>query len=40
MQAYAAKAHSALQAQDLENTRKYLDLMETELGKIEKFLGH
>ena len=40
MQAYAAKAHSALQAQDVENTRKYLDLMETELGKIEKFLGH
>ena len=40
MQAYAARAHSALQAQDVENTRKYLDLMETELGKIEKFLGH
>jgi hypothetical protein len=39
MQAYAAKAQSALQAQDIENTRKYLDLMETELGKIEKFLG-
>jgi len=40
MQAYAAKAQSALQAHDIENTRKYLDLMETELGKIEKFLGH
>jgi hypothetical protein len=40
MQAYAAKAHLALQAQDIENTRKYVDLMETELGKIEKFLGH
>jgi serine/threonine-protein kinase len=40
MQAYAAKAQSALQAQDIENTKKYLDLMETELGKIEKFLGH
>jgi hypothetical protein len=40
MQVYAAKAQSALQAQDVENTRKYLDLMETELGKIEKFLGH
>jgi serine/threonine-protein kinase len=40
MQAYAAKAQSALQAQDIENTRKYLDLMETELEKIEKFLGH
>ncbi len=40
MQVYAAKAHSALQAQDVENTRKYLDLMETELEKIEEFLGH
>src|SRR5216684_6779828 len=40
MQAYAAKAQSALQAQDIEKTRKYLELMETELGKIEKFLGH
>jgi len=40
MQAYAAKAHGALQAQDVENTRKYLDLMEIELEKIEKFLGH
>jgi eukaryotic-like serine/threonine-protein kinase len=39
MQVYAAKAQSALQAQDIENSRKYLDLMETELGKIEKFLG-
>jgi hypothetical protein len=40
MQTYAAKAQSALQAQDIENTKKYLELMETELGKIEKFLGH
>jgi hypothetical protein len=40
MLAYAAKAQSALQAQDIENTKKYLELMETELGKIEKFLGH
>jgi len=40
MQAYAAKVQSALQAQDIENARKYLDLMETELGRIEKFLGH
>jgi len=39
MQTYAAKAQSALQAQDIENTKKYLELMETELGKIEKFLG-
>jgi eukaryotic-like serine/threonine-protein kinase len=40
MQAYAAKAQSALQAQDIENAKKFLELMETELGKIEKFLGH
>ncbi len=40
MQAYAAKAQTALQAQDIENTKKYLELMEIELGKIEKFLGH
>jgi serine/threonine-protein kinase len=40
MQTYASKAQSALQAQDIENTKKYLELMETELGKIEKFLGH
>ena len=39
MQAYAAKAQSALQGQDIENTKKYLQLLETELGKIEKFLG-
>jgi eukaryotic-like serine/threonine-protein kinase len=39
MQAYAAKAQSALQAKDIENTKKYLELMESELGKIEKFLG-
>jgi hypothetical protein len=40
MQTYAGKARSALHAQDIENTKKYLELMETELGKIEKFLGH
>jgi hypothetical protein len=40
MQTYAAKAQSALQAQDIENMKKYLELMETELGKVEKFLGH
>lgn len=37
---YAAKARSALQAQDIENTKKCLELMQTELGKVEKFLGH
>src|ERR1700730_1425615 len=40
MQAYLGKAQSALQAQDIEGAKKYLDLTETELGKIEKFLGH
>jgi hypothetical protein len=39
MQTYAAKARSALQEQDIENTKKYLELMQTELGKLEKFLG-
>jgi serine/threonine-protein kinase len=40
MQAYLNRAQSALQAQDSEGAKKYLDLAETELGKIEKFLGH
>jgi eukaryotic-like serine/threonine-protein kinase len=40
MQTYAARARSALQAQDIENTKKYLELMAAELGKIEKFLGN
>ena len=40
MQAYLSRAQSALQAQDIEGTKKYLDLAEIELGKIEKFLGH
>jgi eukaryotic-like serine/threonine-protein kinase len=40
MQIYSAKAQAALQAQDIENTKKYLALMESELGKIEKFLGN
>ena len=40
MQMYGNKAQAALQAQDIENTKKYLALMEAELGKIEKFLGN
>jgi serine/threonine-protein kinase len=40
MQMYAAKAQAALQAQDIDNTKKYLGLMESELGKLEKFLGN
>jgi hypothetical protein len=40
IQAYLSRAQSSLQAQDIEGTKKYLDLAEIELGKIEKFLGH
>jgi hypothetical protein len=40
MQAYLSRAQSALQAQDSEGAKKYLDLAEIELGKIENFLGH
>jgi serine/threonine-protein kinase len=40
MQAYLSRAQSALQAQDSEGAKKYLELAELELGKIEKFLGH
>jgi eukaryotic-like serine/threonine-protein kinase len=40
MQAYLAKGNAALKAQDLKTAQKYLDLAETELGKLEKFLGH
>jgi predicted nucleic acid-binding Zn-ribbon protein len=40
MEAYMGKAQLALQAHDIEGAKKYLDLTETELGKIEKFLGH
>ena len=39
MRTYLAKAQAALQAQDLKNARKYLDLAEPEAEKIEKFLG-
>jgi len=34
-----AKAQAALQAQDIRNARKYLELAEPEAEKIEKFLG-
>jgi serine/threonine-protein kinase len=40
MQLYMAKGNSALKAQDLQNAQKYFDLADTELGKLEKFLGH
>jgi eukaryotic-like serine/threonine-protein kinase len=40
MQAYLAKGNAALKAQDLKSAQKYFDMAETELGKLEKFLGH
>jgi len=40
LQAYLAKGNAALKAQDLKTAQKYFDLAETELGKLEKFLGH
>ena len=40
MNTYYAKAQAALQNQDAKSAKKYLDLAETELEKLEKFLGH
>jgi eukaryotic-like serine/threonine-protein kinase len=40
MQAYLAKGNAALKTPDLKTAQKYFDLAETELGKLEKFLGH
>lgn len=40
MQLYMAKGNDALKAQDLKNAQKYFDMAETELTKLEKFLGH
>jgi eukaryotic-like serine/threonine-protein kinase len=40
MQLYLAKGNDALKAQDLKNAQKYFDMAETELTKLEKFLGH
>jgi serine/threonine-protein kinase len=39
MQTYLGKAQAALQAQDVEGARRYMDLSETEVDKLEKFLG-
>jgi serine/threonine protein kinase len=39
MRTYLAKAQAALQAHDLKNARKYLDLAEPDAEKIEQFLG-
>ena len=40
MQTYMYRAQVADQAGDLEAKKKYLDLAEAEIGKLEKFVGH
>lgn len=40
MQAYLAKGNAALAAKDSVNAQKYFNLAETEVSKLEKFLGH
>jgi serine/threonine protein kinase len=40
MKTYLAKGNSALQAKDLAGAKKYFDLAESEISKLEKFLGH
>lgn len=40
MQLYLSKGDAALQAQDLTNAEKYFTMADTELAKLEKFLGH
>jgi eukaryotic-like serine/threonine-protein kinase len=40
MQTYMSRAQAADQAGDLKAKKKYLDLAEAEIGKLEKFLGH
>jgi len=39
MQSNMAKAQSALQDRDASRAKRYLDLTETEVGNLEKFLG-
>lgn len=40
MQLYLSKGNAALKAQDLTNAKKYFDLADAEISKLEKFLGH
>ena len=40
MQLYLSKGNAALKAQDLAGAKKYFDLAEAEITKLEKFLGH
>lgn len=39
MQRFLARAESALKAQNAPDTKRYLDLAETEINNLEKFLG-
>jgi eukaryotic-like serine/threonine-protein kinase len=40
MQLYLAKGNVALKAQDLAGAKKYFELADAEINKLEKFLGH
>jgi len=40
MQLYLAKGNAALKAKDTAGAQKYFDLADTEISKVEKFLGH
>lgn len=39
-QAYLAKGNAALKAKDTANAKKYFDMADNEIAKLEKFLGH
>jgi hypothetical protein len=40
MQMYMTKGDAALKARDMASAQKYYDLADTEISKVEKFLGH
>ncbi len=40
METYMGKAQAALQNQDAQRTKRYMDLAEAQVVKLEKFLGH
>ena len=40
MKTHLAKAQTALQNRDAANAKKYLDLAEGDVTRIDKFLGH
>jgi hypothetical protein len=39
MQLYLSKGNDKLKAQDLVGAKKYFDMAETEIEKLEKFMG-